>query len=752
MRALRESGARAVPERFPLTIAFQNSLDTDIEIPDSTSRWNDIAPPVSRGDLSFGLAPRRDPAKGYRTFLEYSADLSGTPPRLRSCSTTGRPFSPNCALGRTRPSLYSSTLSSPSERRERPCPPHIDRSHSDDLLSFIRSSPSPYHVVAHAAQRLEKAGFQELRETDDWTAGAEGGRYVVRAGALLAWYVPAGAPARTPFPDRRSPHRLPEPADQARARHRLRGLAADRRGDAGGVPHNTWLDRDLGISGRLTLRDGSSRLVCVDQPLLRVPQLAIHLDRGVNEGVVLDAQQHMTPLWGLGPTRPGALLARVAAEADTDVAEVLGWDLMLHDIQPPGYLGADQEFLVSPRLDNQISVHAGVTALVCAATAARPPAPHPGAGRLRRRGRRRLPVGRPRAPCWSGCSAGPSPRGGSAQDFDRALAGAFCVSADMSHAVHPNYAERHDPDHHPLPNGGPVVKVNVNQRYATDGTGVAAFAAACERAEVPWQPFVSHNAMPCGTSIGPITRGPAGSRHRRRGRTGAVDALRAGAVRGAGPRPAGPGPHRVRHHGLSPGPFVSGTETRERCQQWKRPTSSVCPSPGRARPSSSRHGRTAGLRVLRVQLPAVRSGSWRRPARTRCGRPPRRTPRRPGSSPEGARVAVFGHSLGAVLGFELAHRLEAEPGVRLDALVVSGAPDRVDRPRGPCERSARRGVPGPGAHLAGYAHPALEHPEMRELLLPLLRADVRIARRTGPPPTARSPPRSSPCAAATTSW
>lgn len=384
--------------------------------------------------------------------------------------------------------------------------PTHDRSHSDDLLSFVRSSPSPYHVVANAAQRLEKAGFQELRETDDWTAGAEGGRYVVRAGALLAWYVPAGAPARTPFrivgahTDSPNLRIKPEP-DTGSAGWRQIAVEI-----YGGVPHNTWLDRDLGISGRLTLRDGSSRLVCVDQPLLRVPQLAIHLDRSVNEGVALDAQQHMTPLWGLGPTRPGALLTRVAAEADTDIAEVLGWDLMLHDIQPPGYLGADEEFLVSPRLDNQVSVHAGVTALVAAATAARPPAHIP------------VLAAFDHEEVGSGSQSGAqgpllervlgrsvAARGGSAEDFNRALAGAFCVSADMSHAVHPNYAERHDPDHHPLPNGGPVVKVNVNQRYATDGTGVAAFAAACERAEVPWQPFVSHNAIPCGTSIGPIT-------------------------------------------------------------------------------------------------------------------------------------------------------------------------------------------------------------------------------------------------------
>lgn len=98
-----------------------------------------------------------------------------------------------------------------------------------------------------------------------------------------------------------------------------------------------------------------------------------------------------------------------------------------------------------------------------------------------------------------------SARGGSDEDWSRALAGAFCVSADMAHAVHPNYSERHDPDHRPLPNGGPTLKVNVNQRYATDSTGIALFTAAAERAGAPWQPFVSNNAMPCGTSIGPLT-------------------------------------------------------------------------------------------------------------------------------------------------------------------------------------------------------------------------------------------------------
>lgn len=185
---------------------------------------------------------------------------------------------------------------------------------------------------------------------------------------------------------------------------------------------------------------------------------------------------------------------------------MLGWDLMLHDVQPPGYLGADREFVVSARLDNLVSVHAGVTALASAATAADEPVYVPVLAAFDHE-----EVGSGSATGAQGpllervLSRSVTARGGSPEDWSRALAGAFCVSADMAHAVHPNYAERHDPDHRPLPNGGPTLKVNVNQRYATDSTGMAVFASACERAGVPWQPFVSNNAMPCGTSIGPLT-------------------------------------------------------------------------------------------------------------------------------------------------------------------------------------------------------------------------------------------------------
>lgn len=383
------------------------------------------------------------------------------------------------------------------------------RSHVDDLLSFIRASPSPYHAAASAAQRLEKAGFRELRGTDDWT-GTAGGSFVVRGGALIAWYAPEGTPAHTPFriigTHTDSPNlRIKPTPDTGSAGWRQIAVEI-----YGGVPLNTWLDRDLGISGRLALRGPGgttdSRLVQIDEPLLRVPQLAIHLDRTVNDALTLDRQRHIAPVWSLGAAEEGALLRRVAAAAEADPDEVLGWDLMLHDVQPPGYLGAEQEFVVSSRLDNLVSVHAGVTALAGTASAAEEPAYIPvlaafdheevGSG---------SDTGAQSPLLERVLSRSVTARGGSPEDFSRALAGAFCLSADMAHAVHPNYVERHDPDHRPLPNSGPTVKVNVNQRYATDSTGIAMLASACERAGAPWQPFVSNNAMPCGTSIGPLT-------------------------------------------------------------------------------------------------------------------------------------------------------------------------------------------------------------------------------------------------------
>ncbi|GAA4489807.1 M18 family aminopeptidase [Actinoallomurus oryzae] len=382
---------------------------------------------------------------------------------------------------------------------------HFDREHTDDLAAFVAAGPSPYHVVANVAERLERAGFTRLGETDAWD-GEPGGRYVVRGGAIIAWYVPEGAPPETPFrivgAHTDSPNLRVKPRPDSGA-YGWRQVAVE---IYGGPLLNSWLDRDLGLSGRLVLRDGGTRLLAVDRPLLRVPQLAIHLDRNVGDkGLVLDRQRHMQPVWGLGAVDEGGLIRFAAEEAGVEASDVVGWDLMTHDVQPPAYLGRDREFLAAARLDDQLSVHAATAALAAVAGSS---------------GLTHVPVlaafDHEENGSESDTGAG-GPllgrvlersvfvRGGSHEDRARAFAGSVCVSADTGHAVHPNYAERHDPTHRPMPSGGPILKVNVNQRYATDGVGRGLFAAACDRAGVPLQEFVSNNAMPCGTTIGPIT-------------------------------------------------------------------------------------------------------------------------------------------------------------------------------------------------------------------------------------------------------
>ncbi|EST26550.1 aminopeptidase [Streptomycetaceae bacterium MP113-05] len=386
-------------------------------------------------------------------------------------------------------------------------PHRFDRGHTDDLTTFLTRSPTPYHAVASAARMLEKAGFRQVEETAAWD-GEAGGRYVLRGGAIIAWYVPEGATPATPYrivgAHTDSPNLRVKPLPDTGA-NGWRQVAVE---VYGGTLLNTWLDRDLGLAGRLTLRDGTTRLVNVDRPLLRVPQLAIHLDRQVNEGLKLDKQRHMTPVWGLGTPEEGDLIAFLADEAGLNADDVTGWDLMVHSVEAPAYLGADRELLAGPRMDNLMSVHAGAAALAAVAGESGGSAlnfvPVLAAFDHEENGSQ-SDTGADGPLLGNVLERSVFARGGTYEDRARAYAGTVCLSSDTGHAVHPNYAERHEPGHHPMPNGGPILKVNVNQRYATDGTGRAVFAAACERAGVPWQNFVSNNAMPCGTTIGPIT-------------------------------------------------------------------------------------------------------------------------------------------------------------------------------------------------------------------------------------------------------
>ncbi|MGW4439422.1 M18 family aminopeptidase [Streptomyces sp. NPDC004596] len=390
----------------------------------------------------------------------------------------------------------------------------FDRGHTDDLMSFLAASPSPYHAVANTAERLEKAGFRQVAETDAWD-GTSGGKYVLRGGAIVAWYVPEGAAPHTPFriigAHTDSPNLRVKPLPDTGA-HGWRQVAVE---IYGGPLLNSWLDRDLGLAGRLTLRDGSAVLVDVNRPLLRVPQLAIHLDRAVNsDGLKLDKQRHLQPVWGLGDDlRDGGLIAFLEEEAGLAAGSVAGWDLMVHPVEAPAYLGRDRELVAGPRMDNLLSVHAGTAALAAAASsgAALGHIPVLAAFDHEENGSQ-SDTGADGPLLGSVLERSVFARGGSHEDRARAFAGTVCLSSDTGHAVHPNYAERHDPTHHPRVNGGPILKVNVNNRYATDGSGRAVFAAVCERAGVPFQSFVSNNSMPCGTTIGPITAARHGIR------------------------------------------------------------------------------------------------------------------------------------------------------------------------------------------------------------------------------------------------
>ncbi|MGW7206393.1 M18 family aminopeptidase [Streptomyces sp. NPDC054837] len=385
-------------------------------------------------------------------------------------------------------------------------PSRFDRGHTDDLMSFLAAAPSPYHAVANAAERLEKAGFRQVAETDAWD-GTTGGKYVLRGGAIVAWYVPEGAEPHTPFrivgSHTDSPNLRVKPLPDAGA-HGWRQVAVE---IYGGPLLNSWLDRDLGLAGRLTLRDGSTRLVNVGRPLLRVPQLAVHLDRSVStEGLKLDKQRHLQPIWGLGDDiREGDLIGFLEEETGLPAGEVTGWDLMVHSVEPPAYLGRDKELVAGPRMDNLLSVHAEVAALSAVATgSALSHIPVLAAFDHEENGSQ-SDTGADGPLLGSVLERSVFARGGSYEDRARAFAGSVCLSSDTGHAIHPNYAERHDPTHHPRVNRGPILKVNVNNRYATDGAGRAVFATACEKAGVPFQSFVSNNSMPCGTTIGPIT-------------------------------------------------------------------------------------------------------------------------------------------------------------------------------------------------------------------------------------------------------
>ncbi|MFV9632178.1 M18 family aminopeptidase [Mycobacterium neumannii] len=377
------------------------------------------------------------------------------------------------------------------------------------LCEFIDASPSPYHVCETAASRLREAGFRELSEADAWPT--HGDFFVLRAGSLIAWRTDGGS-RHTPFrivgAHTDSPNlRVKQHPDRFVAGWRVVALQP-----YGGAWLNSWLDRDLGVSGRLSVRTGSGlvhRLIRIDEPILRVPQLAIHLAED-RKAVELNPQRHVNAVWGADPAGqkgPRSFLDYVAEHAEVAAVDVLGADLMTHDLAPSRLVGADRDLVSAPRLDNQATCYAGLEAFLAAEPSGYSPVlvlfDHEEVGSQSDHGAQSdlLLTVLERITLSSG---------GGREDFLRRLPGSMVASGDMAHATHPNYPERHEPGHLIEVNAGPVLKVQPNLRYATDGRTAAAFALACAQAGVPLQRYEHRADLPCGSTVGPMTAARTG--------------------------------------------------------------------------------------------------------------------------------------------------------------------------------------------------------------------------------------------------
>jgi aspartyl aminopeptidase len=392
---------------------------------------------------------------------------------------------------------------------------------ADDLLDYVRASPTPWHAVAETVRRLEDAGFRRLDEGDPWTVAPGDRVYVVRAGSTIAALeIGEAAPeasgirwvgAHTDSPNLRV---KPNP-DLKRSGQYQVGVEV-----YGGVLLHTWLDRDLALAGRLLVRRGEAietHLVDLRGAIARVPSLAIHLDRNVNtDGLKLNTQTHLPPVLGLESGGPFDLRGHLAAELESrgvgaKAADIRAFDLCFHDASPPTRGGVRGEYVLAGRLDNLAMCHAATSALL-GADAARHLTrgfvlyDHEECGSQSAQGAEspflrevtaRIVAAHPRS---------------SGDALPRTLHRSFMISADMAHAVHPNYADKHEPQHQPLLGAGPVIKANSNQRYATDGESAARFELWCDQAGFAPQKFVTRTDLACGTTIGPITAAMMGMR------------------------------------------------------------------------------------------------------------------------------------------------------------------------------------------------------------------------------------------------
>lgn len=383
-----------------------------------------------------------------------------------------------------------------------------------DLIAFLEQSPTPFHCVAEAQRRLEAQGFVALDEAKPWRCEAGKGYFVTRGDAsLIALRVGQKPPKEAGFRIVGAHTDSPNVRLKPRLTKLKEGLLQFDVDVYGGVLLATWADRDLGIAGRVVIEENKTlqhRLVRIDKPLCRVTNLAIHLNREVNDkGLYLNKHQHLAPIaaqWNSPGSPQEFVRTLVAEQLGISQEQIVGHDLALFDIQKPSLGGVHEEFIFSARLDNQAMCHASLSALLQASQAESTSVialfDHEEVGSLSHRGAD--------GPFLDDVLARLA--GSTIEDRARAYAQSYMISADMAHAVHPNYSDLHDANHMPRLNAGPVIKTNYNLRYASDGESSALFRHLCRKSEVSYQEFMNRPDLACGSTIGPISAGKLGIR------------------------------------------------------------------------------------------------------------------------------------------------------------------------------------------------------------------------------------------------
>jgi aspartyl aminopeptidase len=378
-----------------------------------------------------------------------------------------------------------------------------------DLLSFIDASPSPWHAVNTVEQHLLNQGFKQLNESEAWQVNAGDSYYVVRGGAsIIAFTLGSKNPTETGFRIVGAHTDSPSLRLKPNAAYGNDGLVRIGVEVYGGPILATFTDRDLSVAGRVTIRTANgfeTRLVKFDDALMRLPNLAIHMNREVNDkGLVLNKQTELPLIFGeneAGIEADKQFLCHIAAALKVEAKDILTFELNVFDTQKGVFWGANQEFIADSQLDNLASCHAAITAL----TAAKNPDSTCICALFDHE-----EVGSESTTGASGSFLNDVVnRILSGQQLDeeaklRTLAQSFFISADMAHAYHPNHPSAYEPCHHALVNKGPVIKTNANQRYSTNAETAARFITLCESAGVPYQQYAHRTDLGCGSTIGPI--------------------------------------------------------------------------------------------------------------------------------------------------------------------------------------------------------------------------------------------------------